>query len=224
VARGGLGTGLVVGLGLLPVLALAGGWLRRREPLVQGLGTYALCMVVVPGLLAPGVSASGSVFRSGAAVFPAACALAVIALDAVGRWAQRKRDYPPLLLPLLCGVGFALGSIGLGVGMWKARPGPPVTCHATSPDAVVFSGRPLLVRAVCGPPAVALFRGEAPEEVADRAERHGIYEAWLPDTDPDPLVPTKADAAHLLPGWTLREHGVWQRPVAPSSTVAPRGW
>ena len=69
-----------------------------------------------------------------------------------------------------------------------------------------------------------MFRGEAAETVLERAERYRVFVAWLPDTDPDPLVPTAADAPQLLPGWTLWMPGVWLHPDAPSPTTAPEGW
>lgn len=224
--QGALGAALVVGVVLLPVLAVAGGGLRRQRPLVWGLAAYAVLMPVVPSVLAPGVAASGSAFRSGAALFPAGCALAALATVALGDLGHRVRGYPRWLVPGLVGVGIAVGTVGLGHGTWSARPGPPVDCTPLEAalEAPVLTGRPLLVRVVCGPPAVVILRDESPADVAARARRHGAFRALLPEHDPDPVVPTRADAAALLPGWRERSPGLWVHPDAPSATAAPTGW
>ena len=208
-------------MGLLPFLALAGAWMERRHALVRGAAVYAVSFVVLPHALAPGVAASGSTFRTGAALFPMLCALGAMAAVRLGAFGHRHRGYPPRLVPLVFAVGFAIGSGAMGVGTWTARPGPGVSCPRamSDADAPVFSGRPLLVRSTCGRAAVALYRTEDPAAVDRRAVRYAIQEAWLPDADPDPLVATRADASVLLPGWQERAPGVWVRPDTPSATT-----
>lgn len=214
-------TSLLVGVGLLPFLAVAGGWMHRRHPLLPGVAAYALALVPVTHLLAPGVAASGTTFRSGAALFPVMCALGGVAAVQLGRLGHRYRGYPPWLVPMVVAVGFGIGSGALGVGTWTARPGPGVVCQPSMVDdeAPVFSGRPLLVRSTCLRDSVALYKGEEPSAVGRRAVRYGIQEAWLPERDPDPLVATRDDAARLLPGWQERAPGVWVRPQTPSATT-----
>ncbi|MBO85678.1 MAG: hypothetical protein CL927_09990 [Deltaproteobacteria bacterium] len=220
--QGAVSTALLVGVVFLPFLAVAGVWMRRHHPLVKGAGVYALSVVVLTHGLAPGVAASGSIFRCGAAVFPMFCALGAVAAVRLGVLGHHHRGYPRRLVPLVLAGGFAIGSGAIGVGTWTARPGPGVDCltQGVEDAAPVFSGRPLLVRSTCGRSSVALYRTEAPDAVKRRAQRYGIQEAWLPDTDPDPMVATRADAAALLPDWQERAPGVWVRPDTPSSTTA----
>jgi hypothetical protein len=213
-------TALLVGVGLLPLLALGGALVRRRQPLVQAAVVYAVGFVVVTHALAPGVAASGTAFRSGAALFPVACALGALATVGLGDWGHQRRGYPAWLVPGLVGAGMLIGTVGIGWGTWSARPRPPVTCpDGPPPETPVFSGRPLLVRSTCGVMAVALFRGESAADVQRMVDLHGVDEAWLPDADPDPLVPIRADVEKLLPGWQERAPGVWIRPDQRSATA-----
>ena len=221
---GAIGAALLVGVVFLPILAMWGAARDRHNPLVRGILVYAPGFVLVTHLLAPGVAASGTAFRSGAALFLPACALATIAAFQLGDLGHRARGYPRWLVPGLLALGFGVGTVGLGLGTKQARPGPPITCLDAPSTGPVLSGRPLLVRTICGPPALALFRGEDPTAVAQRAQRHGAYVAWLPEHDTDPLVPTRSDAPILLPGWREWAPGLFLHPDAPSPTVPPKGW
>jgi len=195
--------------------------MRRRHPLVWGVALHLFGFVVLTHFLAPGVAASGSTFRSGAAVFPVACALASIAAVRLGALGHAWRGYPRWMIPGLLGVGFGIGSGAMGLGTWSARATPGVPCPTAETGSVapVFTGRPLLTRSTCGRAAVALYVGEDAAAVAERARLYGIREAWLPEQDPDPLVPGRADVEALLPGWQEGVPGVWLRPEAPSPTV-----
>jgi len=220
----GLMAGMLVGVGVLPLVAGVGVAICWRHRLVAGLVSYACVMLTVPCLLAPGVAASGSAFRSGAALFPAACGLAALGACWLSELGHRKRGYPVWFIPGLLVVGAAVGGTGLGLGTVRARPGPPVHCPEGPAPAVVFSGRPLLVRSTCGPMAVALFRSDSPEAVAHRARLHGVFVAWVPEAESDPFLPSRDDAARLLPGWREWADGVWLHPDALSPTAGPSGW
>ena len=159
-----LRVGLVATAMLLPWPAL---WaLRRcRRPWTEGLVLYGLLMPLTALILAPGVAASGSVFRSGAALFVGLCALAAVGLEAL----CRSRAYPRWLPAL----AFALASLGLGAANAHLAPSEPWTCPEGAEP--VFASRPLL----CSRPALLLPRGMEPEQVRALAERYGVEQAWL---------------------------------------------
>ncbi len=188
---------LLMGGFLLPWPALLGAWTRRREPIVQGLLIYAVVMPLAALSLAPALGASGTVFRSGAAVFVPACALAALGLEQASSWAVRRRDYPPWLLPGLLIGGFALASVGLGLQSARLRPATAPDCTVLPPDQVVFSSDPPLLERVCGVRAVMLPAGLARERALDLAERYDIHLAWLPATS----LGMPADEAAALLGW-----------------------
>ncbi len=208
-------TVMLVGLFLLPLFALVGGWRARRQPLVWGLGAYALLMPVATLSLAPAIAASGTPFRSGAALYPAAAALAALGAQVLGGLGARLRGYPRSLPALLLGGAHALGTVGFGLAIARARPAPLVDCDVLERvpgDAVVFTGRPLELRGACGPVAVLLRRDDTAEAARALVVRHDVAWALLPAADPDPTVPTADDGERLLPGWAPVAPGLWRRP------------
>lgn len=145
------------------------------------------------------------------------CALCAAATGRAAVWGTTQRGYPRWLIHGLVVAGVAVGSVGIGLGTWRARPVPPVDCaplEGISDDAVVFSGRPLLVWAICGHAAVVLLVDEVPTALAARAATHHVTVALLPAQDADPIVPTTAHASELLPGWHETAPGRFEAPPA----------
>jgi len=206
---------VVVGLVLLPALALVGAVRQRRRPLLVVALMCGVLLPLVTGLLAPGVAASGTAFRSGAALFPVCCVLAADGALFLGHVGHQRRGYPKWLVPGIVGVGLLVGTVAAGVGTWRARPVPVVDCEALRRvDGPIFTGQPLEVTAQCEVTTVALFRGEDPAQVAQRGADLGVRFAWLPPTSSHSLVPTQGDAPYLIPGWIEQ---------SPSFFAAPNG-
>lgn len=208
-------TALVVGIFMLPLAALGGAWRLRRAPLVRGVLAYAVLMPVVTLCLAPAIAASGTPFRSGAALYIPSCALAALGVGRLGAWGHRVRGYPRFLLLGGFVAAMAVGTVGFGQAMVRARPGPLVDCDVVKdlPDgAVVFTGRPLELRGTCGVMAVLMRADDTPEGLRTQAARHGVAWAILPAQDPDPTVATDNDGERLLPGWSAVAPGLWARP------------
>jgi hypothetical protein len=195
----------VVGVFLLPWPALAAAWAARREPAVRAAVAYALLMPTVTMLSAPGVAGSGTAFRSGAALFPLFTALAALGLAAAGRFTAARRGYPAWFVPALTGLGFAVGSVGLGLSLRAARPAPELDCGALDglpAGAVVFAAEPLHVADLCGRPAVILPHDLDPAQVPALVARFRIAGALLaPARGMSTLGATVEDAPRLLPGW-----------------------
>lgn len=205
-AQDGLSTTLLVAAFALPWPWLFA--LRGRDPLRIAVGAYAVVLPVVALALAPGIAASGSVFRSSAALAPAACALAAVALLRAGRWGQRVRDYHPAFLPGL-GVATIAVATALVAGPRlgpRASPLPATVCDTLSdvpPGAAVFTAQPLLLEAHCDRPAVLLAAPMTATQAAALAARYHVRYALVADT-PDPMAVDAAGMARLLPGWTLQ--------------------
>lgn len=141
----------LTGVFLLPWPVLAAAWARRRSPIVQAAGAYALLMPLITVAGAPAVAGSGTPFRSGAALFVLACAMAGPTLMAWARWTHAHRGYPRALVPALFLGGFALGSLGLGALNIRARPPVAVVCSPSAPpDGVHRVAAPLQHALACG--------------------------------------------------------------------------
>jgi hypothetical protein len=208
-------TALLVGIVVLPLFALGGALLHRQRALVKGVVGYALLMPVLTLLLAPAIAASGTPFRSGAALYLPAAALAAVAAGALGRLGQERRGYPRGMVEGLVFITHLVGTLGLGLGLARARPGPLVDCGALEQvphDQAVFTGRPLELRGACGHRAVLMRADDSPGALQRWTVRHDVRWAWLPETDPDPALPTADDGERLLPGWAQVSPGLWQRP------------
>ncbi len=208
-------TGLVAGAGLLPLPALAGAVLHRRRRAVGAALAFLGGAPLLGLLLAPAIAASGSPFRSGAALACLGAALGAAGVDALEPRLVARGWRPGVLLALVA-VGAVAAAGALGLGNRAARPDAPVDCGplvGLPADAVVLTGRPLLVRARCGHRTVVLTRATPPAEAAARAARTGAAFALLPAADPDRSVPLRADAARLLPGWTELRPGLFRAPA-----------
>lgn len=209
-------TALVAGAGLLPLPALAGAALHRRRRAVGAALAFLVGAPLLGLLLAPAIAASGSPFRSGAALACLGAALGAAGIDALEhRLVARGWRRGVLFWGVAVGAIAAAG--GIGLGNRAARPEAPVDCgplEGIPVEAVVLTGRPLLVRARCGHSTVVLTRATPPAEVADRAARTGATYALLPEADVDRSVPLRADAARLLPGWTELRPGLFRAPLA----------
>jgi hypothetical protein len=203
----------LAGAGLVLPLALLGAWWARARGWVVGWGLYLALMPPVVLLAAPAVAASGTVFRSGAALFPAACALAAFAVTRLGALAAARRGYPPRLLPALAAAGVVAGSAGSGFISWRARPAPPLDCASLAPlppGEVIFAGDPLDAWSRCGRPAVGLPVGITPERLRVLSERFQIRCAQpAADGWGGGLYVERGGAAAALPGWELTAGGLW---------------
>lgn len=178
----GLRTVLVAGVGVLPPLALGGLWLCRQEAWARAAAVYAVLLGTVPLLLAPAVAASGTLFRSGAALAPAGCALAGLACWRVSEWAVARRGYPRALLPGFLVVAVAVGSLGMGLGTLAAREAPELDCAAVPEGALVTTREPLAWGERCGAAAVYLPEGDEARTQALRRFAHLVPPGgtWLP--------------------------------------------
>ena len=192
---------LLLGGFLLPPFALLAAWRFRTRPLVRASASYALVMPVVAMLAAPGVAASGTPFRSAAALFPLSVALAVLGLDAASAHLARAREMPRHLLTALVAGGFAVVSVGMGIGTWRARPDSRVDCAALADlpqDATIFAADPLAVAERCNRPAVVLPKGLDPARADQIARRYQITAA-LPA--PNSSGADLQGARQILPTW-----------------------
>lgn len=208
-------TALLVGIVLVPVLAWVGAAIHRRRPLVQGVVGYAVLMPVLTLSLAPAIAASGTPFRSGAALYLPGVALAAVAAGALGRLGQERRGYPRGVVEGLVVMAHLLGTLGLGLGLARARPGPLVDCALLAQvphEQAVFTGRPLELRGACGHRAVLMRADDSAAALQRWTVRHDVRWALLPEIDPDPALPTADDGERLLPGWAQVAPGLWQRP------------
>ena len=208
-------TAFVAGAALLPGLSALGAWAHRADRRLWAALAYLVGMPCITLFLTPAIAASGTPFRSGAALFPLAAALGAVGLIRLDDWLVERRAWRPQVISIGAVVGFWAVSLALGLAQRQARPAAPVDCRPLAglpAEAVVLSGRPLLLRAVCGPAAAWLGRTEAAESVAARAAAVGATHALLPPTDPDPSVPISADAPALLPGWRPLGGGLFAAP------------
>lgn len=158
---------LVASAGLLPWPAC---WALFRAPAwARGLAIYAVVMPLAALLLAPAVAESGTVFRSGSALFVGGCALAGVGFDRMCTW----RGYPRVL-PVLA---FAVSSLALAGFNTHLVPSVAMDCpEGVSP---VFATRPLL----CDRPALLLPAGLPPQRIHELSNRFGIEHAWLTPSD-----------------------------------------
>jgi hypothetical protein len=222
----GLAIALFCWLLVLPAPSL---WVwSRRERWVRAAQAYWLVAPILSQLLAPGVAASGSVFRSSAALFPLACAAAVMGLDALGRWSRAKRGYPRAFVPVVLGGAVLVFSYSL-VASGASRSTSPLRSDVCDdlvglpPGEPVFSAHPLLVEAHCDRPAVVLVDALPAENAAALASRYGVrYAVVAPDGDGFASAPRADDMARLLPGWVPVRGRLWASPEAAAAVAGDR--
>lgn len=207
----------VLALLLLLVVPFPGLLMLGRDRRSAAMAAAWLGVPLLALFLAPGVAASGSVFRWLAAVFPLACALTAQAFARLGTWSFAQRGLHPWFLPTLLAIP-VLGS-GLFLGtMRPTSPLPAATCAAIAAfpaDAVVFSPHPLLAEASCGHKSVVLIPGMSASQVAELADKyHVTFAVVLPVGTKSEFALSPTDAAALLPGW---------RQLSPESFAAPDG-
>ena len=160
---------LIAGAGLLPAAALAGAWMRRDLP----FAATTAALLLAAALLAPALAESGTLYRSGAVVAVAGCALAAHGIDRLSRWGVSARGYPTWLIPGLLIGGGVICSLGLGGLNARLMPASAPDCSVVQDD-VVFATRPLILEATCGGRAVLFARGSDDDRIAALAERFGI--------------------------------------------------
>jgi hypothetical protein len=198
----------------------------RRERWIRGVQAYWFVMPILTQLLAPGVAASGSIFRSTAGMFPVACALAAVALGDLGAWGQRVRGYHPAFFPGLFTLVIIAGSLSLASGgVGGTSPLASTVCGevaALPAGAPIFTVHPLLMEAHCGRPAVVLIKGMTPAQAADLAARYGVHYALArPESDGYAPSPRRSDIAELLPTWVEIAPLVYADPVTASASGTP---
>ena len=195
---------------LLVGIALARG---HGGPLRRPLLLYWLALPPLLYLLAPGAAHHGALYRSGAAIFPALCAVAVLGLVELNRAAVRARGYAPAFVPGLVALCYVGGSLFLGrTTDADALPADICAPLAQVPqDATVFAWDPLAVSTACGHQAVLLLRAMGPDTAADLARRYDIrYAVLAPPGWEEGDIPTGEHMPALLPGWTARGPGLWE--------------
>ena len=214
----GFETSLLIWLVALPLPSVAL-WLRS-ERWMRAVQAFWLFMPVVSQFMAPGVSSSGSVFRSAAALFPVACGVTAVVGSNLGAWGARTRGYPPWFLPSVLGGGLVVGSFALVLQQTKnPSPLPPEVCRELEQIPAgepVLSVHPLLLEAHCNRPAVLFVRGMSANQLADLSARfHVRYALVMPEDDGYKPSPRRSDAELLLPGWTALTPRLFAAPPAP---------
>lgn len=209
---------LAPGAVVLPLLAAAGLVLGGGGALRRPFLAWWLLLPPALTLLAPGAAHNGAIYRSGAAAFPALCALAALGLSGLNRRAVASRGYHPAFLPALLGVA----SVGGALFLARSSAEPPLPADLCAPlasvpaGAPVFAWHPLAVDARCGHRAVVLLSGASPEQVAALALRYDLRHAVLaPPGHERPALAGPADLPRLLPGWQAITPTLWAAPGAP---------
>jgi len=206
-------TVLIAGAATLPPVALLGLWRGRRRSEVMALAAFAFLVLTVPLLAAPAIASSGTLFRSGAAVFVGACVLGAEATVWLGDQGTARRGYPRLLIVALVGLGFATTSVGVGLGTWRARPAAPVDCDRVvdlPAGTVVLTGEPLFVSERCGVETVVAPAGLDAATLSILEARYDLGLA-IPAT-PGGLGATAEELAALLPDWHQAADGTLRPP------------
>jgi hypothetical protein len=213
----GMITAGVAALFLLPVPFMVGlrGMRQPGRRLSLFLLAYGALMPIVTLSLSPAIASSGTLYRSGAALFPGCLAISAVGVGRVVAWLYQHRGlHPAFLFGIWC-LAWMTGSVGAGLANKAARPKAPVDCTPLKDvalDEVVLSGRPLLVRAHCGHAGVYLGPDVSADLVAARALRTGSRVALLPEREMEPGLPVAADVARLLPGWKEVRPGLYRAP------------
>ncbi len=210
-------TAVLVWLLVLPLPASFAVWRHRREPWIRGALAYWFVAPLAASFLAPALAAHGSVFRSAAALFPLACAVAARGLADLGRWSHVRRGYPLAFLPLLLGAVVVVFTFLVGPArrMGEVPPLLPEDCRlltAIPSGEPVFTSDPLFVADLCRRPAVVLVPGVPAPRVRELAARYGVR--WALAARPADARTWALREDHipaLLPGWTRRADRLWGR-------------
>lgn len=190
----------------LPLVGVATALHFRKVPAVRAAALYLLGVPFVIHLMAPGIAASGTLFRTAAALSPTACALAAIGLVAIGEWSAKVRGYPRVFLPILLGTATVLIPIIGGILSWsKLDPLPECDVLDGVPKrAPVLSTIPLNIEARCGHPGALIpEKGDVRALAARYDIRHALVGPWGIEEGRLP-----AD----LPGWRLLRPGLAEAP------------
>lgn len=182
-----------------------------KQRWVRALAAYWLSYPLVIQFLAPGLTSGGSLFRSGALLFPLAVVVAVSALGALGRYSERKRGYHWAFLPILLALGW--WGLSLFVGPMNKRPVYDA-CEVVadlSAAEVIFTTHPLLLEGRCGRRGVVLMEKMTLEQVEELKQRYGVRYAVL-DREGSERALDAEELEALLVGW---------EPVAPRLYASP---
>ena len=167
---------VVATLGVLLPPLLLGAWRHRGSALVRAALPGGLLAAGLLLVAAPALAEEGSVFRTGAAFFPLACALAALG-------AEHPR-YNPVFLRSLLLAGALVAGLAAGLRYRQAAPG--VECPAIPPGEAVLSDTPVDLAGACGHPGIARPVDGDPAELA---RRYGVRWATVPVTGWDEVTP-----------------------------------
>lgn len=195
-------------------------WKCREQAWVRGVAVWVLGVPWLLLVMAPGVTASGSLFRGSVAAMPAVVGLLGASLPALGAWGERQRGYDRRFLPgLVVGAAALVGlavTVSFTMGPTIDREALCLQSGALPPGRPMFHPMPLLAESRCRRPAVVLVRGMTSEQALELAARYGINDAFIPN-GADHL--DEKDVAGLLPGWSPAGQGWWRAP--PPGNIPP---
>lgn len=192
--------GLIV---LTPLIGWAA-WRHRRRPWVPAFLLFVLGTPVVTLLLAPAVAQHGTLYRSGAAMFPGHMALAAVGLALLSDAAERHRGYPRAFLPCVLGSAFLVISQGVAWQGATALQRPPECALVAEvpPEAPIFTSRPLEMELLCGRPGIMLTRTTPLSRVTEVARRYDVQWAVVsPDAWLDEGSVAERHVRRVLPSW-----------------------
>jgi len=160
-----LTVGLIAGMVLIPGFAAITLARRSADRGLWPIVAYAVVFPPVVYLLAPAMAREGTVYRSDAALFVPACALAAVGAS------RLTRRYHPAFLPGLLMAGVLAGSVYAGRLYASATSWHLDDCgylEQVPSGLPVMSYDPIGVAARCGRPGIIMARGQGLAELADR--------------------------------------------------------
>lgn len=176
---------------------------RRADRGLWPIVVYAVSFPVVIHLLAPAIAAEGSVYRSGAALYPPLAALA--ATGAV----NLTRRYHPAFLPGLLVAATLVSSVLTGRQYQRVLTQLDGDCAALEgvpAGAAVLSYDPIGVEARCGHPGIIMARGAQLEPLV---QRYAIQWALVAPADYDNGTVRAVDWHES--GWTAVNDRLYRR-------------
>lgn len=198
-----LTVGLIAGMVLIPAFAAIKLLRRSADRGLWPILAYAVLFPPVVYLLAPAMAREGTVYRSDAALFVPACALAAVGAS------RLTRRYHPAFLPGLLLAGVLAGSVYAGRLYASATSWHLDDCRyleQVPPGLPVMSYDPIGVAARCGRPGVIMARGH---RLAELADRYGIDWALVAPPGFDNGTVRAEDWS--LDGWERVDERVFRR-------------
>ncbi|MBT3218696.1 MAG: hypothetical protein HN348_06360 [Proteobacteria bacterium] len=184
---------------------------------VRALAAYWIFYPFVLQFLAPGLTSGGSLFRSGALLFPFAVVIAIHSIATLGRFSERKRGYHWAFLPLILAMCW-WGVTVYVINYQKAPVYDACDIAAVLPaEEVIFTTHPLLVEGRCGRQGVVLIKDMAAEQVDELKQRFGIHYAVL-ELEGDKKALSAEELEAVLPGWKPIAPRLYESPEKSSAT------